>query len=464
MQAVGDAKYRVAENYVQAALDQNKKAKKLIADAEKLPEGGSTEVPKGEEPKNAEQLQAEAAKLKGSSTGYYKTGVTHLNELLKDWHEGKGRLAGVKGEKITKTYKKAYGLLGWAYDGAGDKENAVKAFADYLKKYPDPEGEDKNRASSMFLLATLLIELEKTTEAGQVLEQLSVKYPEEGKKALPKMGKVMFEVGQYAKAIDAWTKIFAENVEVTIGDLKWAAAKLWNCKPPHTKDGALLALKAIAKLSQAIEKPVLADWIGENKTKAIANDPKAIAAMIQTLKEQLLWNGSNAGFQAEEYEKCIKHLDKVLEKDETAFYVDGRLLRAMAYRKLKKYGPAVSDYADISMYGTFSKKMKFYYMGQDKIGDTYVEQELYDKALGGFDIIAMTDLTDDPDLPENENLTPDEMFWIEYAVYMAALCNSKLGKIKEKEELIKKYRKHFPSGKYIKEITNLPGAAAANKP
>jgi tetratricopeptide (TPR) repeat protein len=469
--SVADAKFRAAQNFVQAGVEFDKQARRRREQAETAPATVPEPDPEAEPtdaapPQTAGQLNDEAARIEADAKANFLEAVKHVDELVGPWREAGGWLAGHQSERADKAVEGAYDLLGWAYDGAGEKEKATLAFADFVKRYPDPEGKSRLVPKAMFRLAMLYLELEKINEAGQVLETLSAKYPEEGQKALPRLAKSMYAVDRFDKSIEAFRKIFAENIPVEVGDLLWAAANLWDCKGRHPKEGGELALKAVDILLPKLDNPVLADWLGRNRARELAEDPAEIARILENFRERLLFQGASAALHAEKFEASIAFLDKLLLNEKSPYFIDGRFLRGTANRRLKtkdSYNLAIADYAEISQVATFSGKHGTYFEAQGMIGDTFIEQDNFSRALGAFEIIARTDPDDDDDtLPPEERLKQRQ--WIEYAIYRAAFCQARLGMAEQRDEMVAKYRKHFLNGRFLREIGNLPGPAGTNAP
>ena len=96
-----------------------------------------------------------------------------------------------------------------------------------------------------------------------------------------------------------------------------------------------------------------------------------------------------------------------------------------------------------------------------------------DEALSGADVAAtVPDLEAAPETePEagetaeapaaaEEETDPAAMQWIEQAIYRTAYTAALLGNTEERDRMVKKYRKHFPDGKYAAEIGSLPASQA----
>jgi TolA-binding protein len=477
--SVADAKFRAAQNYVQAGQVLDKQAKKLREQAETTatpPAAGPAETSPEpapavaaddkDAPPSIGQLKDQATQFEAEAKACYLAAVKHIDELTGPWRDAGGHLASHKSERADKAIDGAYDLLGWAYDGAGEKEKATLAFTDYIKRYPDPGGTSKSVPKNMFRLAMLYLEMEKVNEAGQVLETLSAKYPEEGQKALPRLARSMYQVGRFDKSTEAFRKIFAENIPVEVSDLIWAAANLWDCKGSYPKAGAELSLKAIDLLLTKLDNPVWEEWLGKTRTREIAGNQDELARQAANFRERFQFQGGNAGLHAEQYEKAIAFLDTLLLNDKTPYYIDGRILRARINRALKTpdgYSKAIADYSEIAQVCSFSGKIGTYFEAQCMIGDTLIEQENYSRALGAFEIIARNDPSDEDDKLAAEERQRQRQ-WIEYAIYRAAFCQSRLGMTDARDEMIAKYRKHFINGRFLREIGNLPGAAGSNAP
>jgi len=498
MGQVAKAKYHAAENNVQEALRLDREAKKLRTKAENAPKAiVKTETPKdaGDKKKDAdvekkdqkevkkdeakqvtaseteETLLAQAAANDKKAKEFFLKAVANINELLDKWMKPGGRLANVKKTKAKKKIKevkeKSLALLGWAYDGAREQNKAIKAFTDYIKQFPEAKAIPK----AMLRLGMLYLEQDKPNEAAQVLNTLSAKYPEEGKKALPKLARAMYEIKKYDKSIDAVTKIFAaEKVDVPVPDLRWIAKSLVNCGGTHPKVGALLSQKACQLLEEIIKKPVLADWVGKPRAKQLAANPKALKKTMDILKEQLLFLSATASYWAQDYEAAVDSLTTLLANQNTPYFWDGYFLRAAAYMGLKKPEKALDDYGQISMaiLGAKNSKDSLYFRVQCEIGDAYVELKNYGKAAGAYNNAAMSimDTGAEDDMPKKE-VTPAEKKeqgkWVEYAVYMAACCQKQLGRDKDVQILLDLYKKAFPQGKHKEKLNNLPNPEAANK-
>ncbi len=493
---IADAKLRVADNYYQlaSALDKEAKALKektgiLISEKKDGAPAPSPEpeAPESESPEEEKDLSpattakdgqapadpaavaktdsdpkavlAEAAKLEKEAKGYYSESIKNLSELLGPWLDKGGSLESDNSPKTQSSIETATALIGWAYDGLDEKDKACKAFADFMKKYPT----SKQIPVCMFRLGSIYLEMDKPDLAAQVLEKLASDYPSsnEGKQALSSLGRSMYDIGKYDKSIEAFSKILVQNIDLSIPVMRWIVEKLPDCGGTHPKEGAEIAVRFAEKLLKLLDKPNFVDWVGREKAAEIEKDPKEAKKMLSILKEKVLYDAANASFWAGNFESSVKFLDELLLAQNTPYYVEGRFLRAEAYKAMKKYNEAVNDYSAISMMAMTAKKISLQFKAQCLTGDAYVDMDEFQKAAGAFNIIAMCDPSEqNPDVPEQER--KDRLEWIEYALYKAALCQAKLGLNEEKGNLIAKYRKYFPSGKFISDLDKMPTAAPAS--
>jgi len=504
MGQVAKAKYHAAENYLQEGLRLEKEGKALRKQAENAPqelaakpavkteksvkktdkkEDDAKNTPEGAKKKvlaekkapqtESEFLAAAAAKDQEAKT-YYLKSVANINELLDKWMKPGGRLAEVKKRKALKKIKeikeKSVALLGWAYDSAREENKAIQSFTSYIKEFPESKGIPK----AMLRLGMLYLEQDKPNEAAQVLNTLSAKYPEEGKKALPKLARAMYDIKKFDKSIDAVTKIFAaQKVDVAVADLRWIAKNMVSCGGTHPKEGALLSQKACQKLEELIKKPVLADWVGKPKAKILKNDPKKRRKTFAMLKEQLLFMSANASYWAKDYQSTVNALSTLLENENTPYFWDAYFLRGEAYIQLNKPEKALDDYGQISMalLGAPNAQPSLDFKVKCKIGDAYVYMKKYGKAVGSYSnaVMAILDNGNDADATLRVKKKPDaaelkaQKKWLEHAVFMAACCQKAEGNKKEVQELQELYRKKFVHGHFRKQINALPKPEEALK-
>jgi tetratricopeptide (TPR) repeat protein len=271
---IADAKYRVAENYTRAAGDLEKEAKQLRIAAESAPTEDALKTFTPEKgtplPLSEEALLKKSKEKTEQAIVYFKESVKNLNELLNKWMAPGGRLATPENPKdktkIKDIKEKAISLLAWSYDGSRDNTNAITAFKNLIAKYPNK----KEIPRAMLRLGMIYIEEDKANEASEILNELSSKYPEEGKKALPKLVKTMYQIKKYDKSIDAAEKIFEGAPEkIPVAEIKWIAQNLYNCDGTYPERGALVSLKACELLNKKIEDPDMPQWVGKDKAKSL---------------------------------------------------------------------------------------------------------------------------------------------------------------------------------------------------
>ncbi|MBN1863676.1 MAG: tetratricopeptide repeat protein, partial [Victivallales bacterium] len=262
---IAKSKYHAAENYLQEALRIESESKQLRAKAENAPK--DAEVPEGQtgekKVETEETLLALAAEKEKETKALFLKAVEHASEFIGKWIRPGGILEGIKDEKtkseIAGVEERTAGLLGWAYDGAGEKDKAIKAFGSFIKDFRKTKS--KGISSAMLRLGMLYLEQDKPNEAAQVLNDLSNEYPEEGRQALPRLARAMYDIGRYDKSMEAVKKMFdGDSVDAAVADLRWIARNLQDCGGTHPKEGALLAQRACKELEKLVEKPVLADW------------------------------------------------------------------------------------------------------------------------------------------------------------------------------------------------------------
>jgi hypothetical protein len=445
---ISEAKLRIAGNYIQLAGNLDREAESLRTQATET----SAPAP----------LNAKADELNKQAVGYYKYARQQLVELTVKWCTSGGVFENTKDPRVLKNIESAYSLIGWAYDGAKDKENACKAFDTFIKKYPD----SKQVPQSMFRMGIIYGDLKKFDLAGQVLESLANKYPQssEGRLALSTLSRNMYEVKNFEKSIDVFNKILTGNIEVTIQDLRWACANLGDCDGTHPKAGAEVAIKAGEILLAKLEKPVIEEWLGKQKARETAGNPAEQQKLMGAIKEKVYFDFSTDCCFGGQYDKALKAVDELLVKENSAYYYEGRFLRATIYRAMKKYDKALENYGEISITALTSKKHSIYARSQCMMGETYIEMNEYSKAYATLSVTASANPDEFRDSPVK--LTEAEMLeqknWIGFAIYNSALCLAKLDKKDELKKMVEKYRTYFPAGKYIKEI-GLLHKGAVNK-
>jgi TolA-binding protein len=453
--------------------DKNATPKEVeVKETEKIQEDPEAVIARIEKPVTSEDYLALADAKKQLAQNYYKLAITNLDELIK-WLQPGALVAAdhssKAAQKIPKIKERAYSLIGWAYDGADDVNNAITSFDQFIAAFPN----SKLIPKSMLRLGMLYLQKEETTKAADVLDKLSDRFPEEGKKALPKLARALYETEKYDKSIETVTKIFNDKKSsVAISQLRWIAKNLQDCEGRHPKEGAELSLRASEILLEELKKPLLSDWLGKAKAKELQGKNEEIAKALNNIKEQIFMNAGSAAYYAGKYKDTVDYLSRLLENTKTPYFWKAHFLRAEAYIRLKKFQKAITDdFAEMSMTYLSMKQQKqfIYYKIQSKIGDCYVAMNEYGKAAASYNNVTLslmssgvdeTDKDEISDVAEKAKLTADEKVeekkWLEYAVFMDACCQNKLGNEKEVQYLIDLYRKNFVQGRYSSQLSSLP--------
>ncbi len=480
---IADSKLRAAESCLQFAKDKGKEIKALkdklalfgvvpsapvVEAAKQVPEAGAAEedasaesVPANLDAAESKEMNVEQMKKSMEEAGvlakkYYLEAIKIGEEFVKMTEEG-AILHGDSSKKTVAAKENIYALFGWAYDGMDDKENAIKALRKFITLYP----EGKQTPVVMQRLGIIYGEQGKFADAAKVLEELGNKFPNsrEGKQAKPTLAKSMYEIGNYAKSVEVFKELIDQKAEVSIFDLRWVLDNFSDCGGTHPKNASELALVVGKMLLEKLEKPIIEDWLGKTRASQIASDEKAQKSIMNILRDKISYDCGEAAYYAEDPQEAVKYLSTLLTNDNSSYYYDAKFFRALAYRMQKDYPKAISDYADISLRSNMTRLFSAYYRAQCMIGDVYLEQNEFKKALSSFGMMAAMDVdswrNDDKTkaLPMEESL--EQAKWMEYAVYKAALCNQKLGDNDEKNKMVEKYKKFFPTGKFKSEVEKL---------
>ncbi len=469
MEHVAKSKYHAAENYLQEALRIESESRQLRVKAENAPKESEVadQQEGGKKVETEESLLAVVAGKDKEVKGFFMKAVEQASELLDKWVKKGGVLDGIKDDKTNKEIagvkERASSLLGWAYDGAGEKDKAINAFAAHVKDFPEAKGIPQ----AMLRLGMLYLEQEKPNEAAQVLNALSTKYPEEGRQALPRLARAMYDIGRYDQSIEAAKKIFErDSVDVAVADLRWIARNLLDCGGMYPKEGALLAQRACKELEKLIVKPVLADWVGRDRARVLENNPAELKRTLDVLREQLLFMSAEASFHAEDHDNAVASLTTLLKNEGTPYFWDGYFLRAAALVASGKAQDALSDYGQISMayLGLRDPKESIYFKVQSKTGDAYVAMKEYGRAAAAYGNAAVTLLNPEAaafaGAGERPQIDPaerrEQRRWLEYAVFMAAASQNALGRDADTKTMVDLYRKEFPEGRNMSRLNNLP--------
>jgi hypothetical protein len=255
---------------------------------------------------------------------------------------------------------------------------------------------------------------------------------------------------------------------VPISHLSWVAKNLQDCDGKHLKKGAELSLKACRILLEEIKNPKLKDWFGPTKAKYLQGRNKEIAKELGRIKEQLYMLAGQAAYYAGKFNDSVEFLSTLLDNKKTPYFWEAHFLRAEAYMQLKKFDEAINnDFAEMSMtyLALTNPKTSIYYKIQCKIGDCYIGQHEYGKASSAYNSVVLTLMAtdtaeDNEEEKEKKEDSPEEKAaqkkWLEYALFMEAVCQNKLGNKEEVDKLISLYRKHFVMGPHASQLSNLP--------
>lgn len=482
---IADSKLRAAESYFQFANAKEKEGKLLrekpslltVASGGTVPEkenlkdstdeknadnANDQQIPESEITKenlvgldDSAQLNKKIEELDQAAKKYYQETIKQCEEFFNMLSSG--ILSGDSSPKTLTAKESASSLIAWAYDGMKEKDKAIDALSKFIKNYP----KGKQTPAAMQRLGILYAELEKFEESAKVLENLANQFPEsrEGRQAMPMLAKSMYEIKNYQKSIEVFKKMLEQKVDLSIFDLRWALENLSDCGGSNPKDGAELALQAAKILLEKIQKPVMEDWLGKNKAAQLANDPKGQKAIIDVLREKIIFDSSKAAYFSENPKEAIKYADELLKNEKTPYFYDAKFQRALAYRAIKDYQKALADYGEIGLTANVAKALSVYYKAQIEIAETFIEQNEFKKALSSIDMIAATDIDSWLNDQRTKSMSIEEragqMEAFGNAIYLAAFCASKLNDTDIKTKMIEKYKKYFPKGKFVSDIAKL---------
>ena len=143
---------------------------------------------------------------------------------------------------------------------------------------------------------------------------------------------------------------------------------------------------------------------------------------------------------------------------------------------------ARAELARISVRANQTGDFALYNKAQVLTGESFLKSGAVNKAYACFSIIAATAFPEDededvataredgmeppseeeggPTAAVSEDADPTALQWLEQAVYRTAYTAALLGNTEDRDRMIRKYRKHFPDGKYAAEIGSLPESQA----
>jgi len=420
-----------------------------------------------------------ADKLKAQAASIYDEAVEGIQELRRDLADG-GKYASVaKTPEVDKVVSRADSLLPWLYNGAGKWDKAISEFESFVRRHPD----DPLASAYLMRIGIIHMDMGRDSEAQKILTTLVNRYPDstEAKNAQYVLARTLYTAGNYARALDIFERLFAseqaKNLSVT--NLRWIASTLSQCPDESlSQRAAKIALNVCTQLVMAIQDPKLDDWFSEQRAAELKNDRAAARTAISRLEQRIHLDAGRAAAKAGLYDKAVEELEKIeiLEKDSPYFY---DLHFAMAeVRDLQGRGEdARAELAKISVRANQTGDFALYNKAQVLTGESFLKSGAVNKAYACFSIIAATAFPEDEDeaaeepaaseagdtedeaVSEEEN-DPAAQQWIEQAIYRTAYTAALLGNTEDRDRMVRKYRKHFPNGKYAAEIGALPESQA----
>lgn len=423
--------------------------------------------------KTAKSKKLEEAELSGKNAkDAYALCIDQLKELLEKWAAPGGIIGNTTDPKMISSIQSAQMLLAWTYDICGDKQKACAELQKFIDKYPTAD----KAPMCLARMASMYYELNDTAATSKVLENLNLKYPQsiEAKNAYFSIGKNMYEKGNFSKSFEVFSKLLGQASETSVANLNWIAENLANCKDEHPKEGALLAFKAATILLEKLEKPELSDWLAPAVWNSIKDDKEAQAQTIAIMKQKLSFNAGYAAVFAGDRGLALKYLDEVIAK-RGPYYYNAKFAKADLFLLENNFQDTRRELAEIAETATVSEKYSVAAKAKCLIGDTFLIEKNYRKAMGVFAVIAMS-LNESQGLfdkvmafkneTERRNISDErgaEKEWLENALYKAAFSASRLDDGESKKKFTTLYKKYFPSGRYAKDIEQLPGADTGTK-
>ena len=427
-------------------------------------------------------LIEKADKLKAQAAGVYDEAADGILEFRRDAADG-GKYASVaKTPEVQKVVRRADSLLPWLYDGAGKWDKAISEFNEFVRKHPD----DPLASAYLMRIGIIHMNMGRDSEAQKILTTLVNRYPEsaEAKNAQYVLARTLYIAGNYAKAIDIFDRLFngdqAKNLSIT--NLRWIASTLSQCPDEsQAKQAAGIALKVCEQLIMAVQDPKLEDWFSEQRAAELKSDRAAARNAVSRLEQRLHLDAGRAAAKAGQFDKAVAELEKIemLEKDSPYFY-DMHFAMAEARELQGRAEEARAELAKISVRANQTANFELYNKAQVLTGESFLKSGAINKAYACFSIIAATAFPEDEDeavaetpetAPESAaepaetsspevDADPAATQWIEQAIYRTAYTAALLGNTEDRDRMVRKYRKHFPDGKYAAEIGALPESQA----
>ena len=426
-----------------------------------------------------------ADKLKAQAAAIYDEAAEDILALRRELADG-GKYASVaktpEGQKVA---ARADSLLPWLYNGAGKWDKAISEFDSFVRKHPD----DPLASAYLMRIGIIHMDMGRDSEAQKILTRLTTEYKDsaEAKNAQYVLARTLYTAGNYDKALDIFDNLFKDGQEqliknLSITNLRWIASSLSQCPDEsQAKRAAEIALKVCERLIMAVQDPNLDDWFSEQRAAELKSDKAAARTAVSRLEQRLHLDAGRAAAKAGQFDKAVAELEKIemLEKDSPYFY-DMHFAMAEARELQGRAEEARVELAKISVRANQTANFELYNKAQVLTGESFLKSGAINKAYACFSIIAATAFPEDEDdasadaTPETESeagetaeapaageeTDPAAMQWIEQAIYRTAYTAALLGNTEERDRMVRKYRKHFPDGKYAAEIGSLPASQA----
>ena len=435
-------------------------------------------------------LIEKADKLKAQAAAIYDEAAEDIFALRRDLAEG-GKYASVADTpEVQKVARRADSLLPWLYNGAGKWDKAIAEFESFVLRHPD----DPLAASYLMRIGIIHMDMGRDSEAQKILTTLVNRYSDspEAKNAQYVLARTLYTAGNYSKSLDLFERLFsseqAKNLSVT--NLRWIASTLSQCPDEAlSKRAAKIALSVCEQLVMKLQDPNLDEWFSEQRTAELKTDKAAARTALSRLEQRIHLDAGRAAAKAGQFDKAVAELEKIelLEADSPYFY-DMHFVMAEA-RELQGRSPeARAELAKISSRANQTGNFELYNKAQVLTGESFLESGEINKAYACFSIVAATAFPDDEDddaehtpetetepgseapakdtsaessaRPAGEETDPAAEQWIEQAIYRTAYTAALLGITEDRDRMVRKYRKHFPDGRYAAEIGSLPESQA----
>ena len=427
-----------------------------------------------------------ADKLKAQAAAIYDEAAEDILSLRSELADG-GKYASVeKTPEGQKVIARADSLLPWLYNGAGKWDKAISEFESFVRKHPD----DPLASAYLMRIGIIHMDMGRDSEAQKILTRLTTEYKDsvEAKNAQYVLARTLYTAGNYDKALDIFDNLFKDGQEqlirnLSITNLRWIASSLSQCPDEsQAKRAAEIALKVCERLIMAVQDPNLDDWFSEQRAAELKSDKAAARIAVSRLEQRLHLDAGRAAAKAGQFDKAVAELEKIemLEKDSPYFY-DMHFALAEARELQGRAEEARTELAKISVRANQTANFELYNKAQVLTGESFLKSGAINKAYACFSIIAATAFPEDEDDASADDATveteseagetaeapvaeeetdPAAMQWIEQAIYRTAYTAALLGNTEERDRMVRKYRKHFPDGKYAAEIGSLPESQA----